>query len=486
MKSKYYVKPVSLGTEQYFGVKKPRIPYELPYLGTLKTKATDEIESSNWMLGCETLDRDYADYHQYKEYICPLGIKILRFQGGWAKTEKEQGVYDWKWMDDIVDDACSRGLKPWIQTGYGNPIYPGAGGENLGAGMPLSETGIAAYERWVVKMVTRYEDKVYDWEVWNEPNFGDNKVNTPEITADFNLRTAKLIKSIQPEARISALALGHIDVEYVERFFKYLSDRDGCGLFHDVTYHDYCYNPDANKLNVYKVRQIVEKYAPGLVMRQGENGAPSVRGAGGALANHDWTEFSQAKWDTRRMLENLGNDIECNVFCIAEMQYTGNGPITTKNTKGLLETNPDNTVVRPKVAYYAVQHVTSIFDDTMERIKGAIYSHNIDGEENDEYWISTDESIAVYGYQKKGTNKRLYSIWQEDAVPGNDSNLVYRDLVFRNSRFEHPVFVDIVTGNVYDIPKAQWEKDGKMDRFTNIPLFDSPIVITDISLITIE
>lgn len=251
-------------------------------LGVIAPRSAGEIEDSNWLLGCETLDRDYADYDQYKEYLCPLGIKYLRFQGGWAKTEKQPGVYDWGWLDHIIEDAVGRGLKPWLQTGYGNPVYPGAGGENLGAGMPLSPEGLAAYERWVSAMVTRYAEKVWDWEVWNEPNFGDNKVNTPEIAADFNIRTARIIQKIQPDARISALALGHINIDYVERFFRYLREQDACGLFHNVTYHDYVYNPDANKLAVSQLRQIVEKYAPGLILRQGENGAPSERSAGGS------------------------------------------------------------------------------------------------------------------------------------------------------------------------------------------------------------
>ena len=271
-----------------------KIVFPLKRLGAVAPRNAAEIEDSNWFLGCETLDRDYADFNQYKEYLCPLGIKYLRFQGGWAKTEKEQGVYDWRWLDHIIEESVGRGLKPWLQTGYGNPVYPGAGGENLGAGMPLSETGLAAYERWVGKMAARYADKVFDWEVWNEPNFGDNKVNTPEITADFNIRTARIIKEIQPGARISALALGHIDIDYVERFFRYLHGHDACGLFHNVTYHDYSYNPDGNKLAVYKMRQIVEKYAPGLILRQGENGAPSEGNAGGALADYNWSELSQA------------------------------------------------------------------------------------------------------------------------------------------------------------------------------------------------
>ena len=251
-------------------------------------------------MGSEMCIRD-----RYKEYLCPLGIKRLRFQGGWAKTEKVRGCYSWEWMDHIVEDAVNRGLMPWIQTGYGNGIYPGAGGENLGAGMPLSTEGMAAYERWVAAMVARYVDKVQDWEVWNEPNFADNPVNTPEIAADFNLRTARIIKSIQPKARISALALGHINLEYVERFFKYLHDNNGQGLFHNVTYHDYVYNPDSNKLAVYKMRQIIEKYMPGLILRQGENGAPSEPNAGGALAGYNWSELSQAKWMVRLSLIHI-------------------------------------------------------------------------------------------------------------------------------------------------------------------------------------
>lgn len=475
----YYENPVKSGSADGIGIKKPQIQIDLPYLGTLRNKTAAEIQSSNWLLGCETLDRDYADYDQYKEYLEPLGIKLLRFQGGWAKTEKIPGSYSWGWLDHIVDDALGRGLKPWIQTGYGNPAYPGAGGENLGAGMPLSEEGLAAYEKWVAAMVSRYVDKVQDWEVWNEPNFGDNVVNTPEIAAQFNLRTARIIKEIQPQARISALALGHINLDYVERFFRYLSDHNGCGLFHDVTYHDYVYNPDANKLAVYKMRQIVEKYAPGLILRQGENGAPSQRGAGGALAGYDWSELSQAKWDVRRMLENLGSDIQCSVFSIVEMQYTGNGPITRKNSKGLLESMPDNTVVRPKLAYFAVRNVVSVFDDTLRRLKGVTYTHNIEGAASNEYWFNSDRSISVFGYENKETSKRVYTIWKDDEIPGEEEKPTVQDFAFSDSCFEHPVIVDIITGNVYDIPAGQWRREGRVDRFENLPVYDAPILIAD-------
>ena len=65
----------------------------LKQIGTIKPRSAKEISGSNWTLGCETLDRDFADYQQYKEYIVPLGIKTIRLQGGWAKTEKVKGTF---------------------------------------------------------------------------------------------------------------------------------------------------------------------------------------------------------------------------------------------------------------------------------------------------------------------------------------------------------------------------------------------------------
>lgn len=477
----YYRNPISSDGREIFVQKKPEPAYSLPYIGSL---APGRIgRDSNWLLGCETLDRDYADYDQYKEYLCPLGITYLRLQGGWAKTERVRGSYDWGWLDRIVDDAVARGLRPWLQTGYGNPLYPGAGGENLGAGMPLSEEGRSAYERWVAAMVSRYSEKVCDWEIWNEPNFGDNRTNTPEIAADFNIRTARIIKEIQPEAKISALALGHIDVDYVERFFRCIAQENACGLFHNVTYHDYVYNPDSNKLAVYRTRQIVEKYAPGLILRQGENGAPSEPNAGGAMADYAWSEVSQAKWDLRRMLENLGNDIECSVFSIAEMQYSGNGPIQKKNSKGLLQTTAGNEVIRPKIAYFAVQHAAAVFDRTLTRIRNVRHRFRIDGTESDAYWISTDRSVSVYGYENRQTGRRLYTIWKDDAIPGDDCTLTPLDFSFVDGNFKEPVLVDMMTGCVYEIPEEQWRREGRTDHFFRIPVYDSPVLLADRSLI---
>lgn len=209
-------------------------------------------------------------------------------QAGWAKTEKVKGEYDWSWLDKITNDAAARGFEPWLETAYGNPVYEGGGGIDLSAGIPWSDEALRGWDKWVEALATRYKGKVKDWEVWNEPNFGDNETNQPEKVAELNIRTAEIIKRIQPEARISGLAMGHIDLKYADTFFKVIHEKGKMNLFDNMTYHDYVYNPDSNYGHVEALRKILDRYAPQVKLRQGENGCPSFSGGGrGALGDYD-------------------------------------------------------------------------------------------------------------------------------------------------------------------------------------------------------
>ena len=54
-------------------------------------------------LGMECLDRDLWEWKPAFSLIKNLGAKIVRLQSGWQKTEKEEGKYDFLWLDEIVD-----------------------------------------------------------------------------------------------------------------------------------------------------------------------------------------------------------------------------------------------------------------------------------------------------------------------------------------------------------------------------------------------
>ncbi len=196
-----------------------------------------------------------------------------------------------------------------------------------------------------------------------------------------------------------------------------------------------------------------------------------------------------AKWDTRRMLGDLGHDIETSVFGIIEMAYT-NGPINRLNYKGIIKSDSTKRAIRPKIAYYAIQNVTSIFDQSLQRIRNVAFSHNKAQIPTDKthivYTKSTDRSLAVYAYQHKDTKKQLYTIWADDHIPIESTSTRNLTFTFANGTMDQPVYVDIITGGVYEIPAGQWTKAGDQYTFTNIPIYDAPILIADKSLVTFQ
>ena len=95
----------------------------LPQVGSLDVSNPDNANRTRWSIGCETLDRDYATFANYKHLLGPLGVGWARLQSGWAKCEKQKGVYDFTWLDEHVNGVIEQGMKPWLSLSYGNPIY---------------------------------------------------------------------------------------------------------------------------------------------------------------------------------------------------------------------------------------------------------------------------------------------------------------------------------------------------------------------------
>ena len=60
----------------------------LPQIGEIKTIQSDGSGNSYWSVGCETLDRDFAEFKKYKHLFHDLGVGYARVQSGWEKTEK--------------------------------------------------------------------------------------------------------------------------------------------------------------------------------------------------------------------------------------------------------------------------------------------------------------------------------------------------------------------------------------------------------------
>ena len=431
-------------------------------LGTIQPRSVGEIDAGqNWTLGCETLCRDYIYWDTYKDYVAPLGIKTIRLQGGWAKTEKVQGVYDFAWLDYVIDDALAKGLEIWLETDYGNPIYEGAGTADLGAGFPTSEVGLAAWDRWVEALATRYKDRASKWAMWNEPDIGVKK--TPEMIANFNIRTAEIIKRIIPDARIGALSLARIDPTYLDACLKVIADQGKLNLFEWVIYHGYTKNPDDAYKNVEAMKEVVGKYEPQLKMWQGENGCPSERATKFALSGHDWSELTQAKWNTRRMLGDLGHDCISSVFTICDFDHAGR----EINRKGLLKINDKRNLAKVKMAYYAVQNVVAVFDNNLVRQQDYACT------------IECEQPITWFAYRHEKADADLLVFWNGTTFPLDTNDTLPATIRVEGGKFADPVWADVITGRIHEIPEDCKSLAAGTMVLKNIPTYDGPVIITD-------
>lgn len=438
-------------------------------LGLLKQKTLSETQNE-LAIGCETLDRDFADYHAYKEYLEPLGMRYLRLQAGWAKTEVVKGVYDWAWLDSIIDDAVSRGLEPWVEFSYGNPIYEGGGTVFLVKKWPVSEEGVTAWCNWVGAMVTRYKGKVHQWEFWNEP---DDKEGDDSLI-DLAIKTARIVKEVDPESKIAAFGLrgfGEQAQDKVRLLSNALKDNEK-NLFDWISYHGYYFRPEDSYLKCGAAYiKFLRELGWDIPIWQGEMGAPSTGFKGGGLSTYPWSEVSQAKFGIRKMLFDHSYGVRTSLFGIADMNYKGDA-INIKNCKGLLETNDKNDVVRPKLSYGTVRNMVSVWDNLDEICDSTAISME-----------SGDKVIAKFLYKDTETGLSSAVIWDYTKAPVDDCTCEYKTVEISGFAGRSPVCIDLLTGRVTQIPFKR--KNGKT-VFERFPLYDSPVVLCDRSLIELQ
>lgn len=434
----------------------------LKQIGWLATRHARDIKSSPWSVGCETLDRDFAKFSVYKDYVGELGVKHARLQSGWAKCEKEKGMYNFAWLDSCVFGLHEQGVKPWICLCYGNSLY--GSGINLGTGVaPLSnsETAMTAWLKYVETTVIRYKNVVNEWEIWNEP-YGQEKEYTPLL-----IRTAELIKKVQSDAVILGEILTNPEAKGSKIMLDALKDAGKLSLVDFWAYHPYTMNPDNCYSQVSRLKFFLESYNPEYKIYQGENGTLSDFGLWGALSNYPWTEYSQAKWKLRRMAGDRLRNIPSSVFTIIDVRTA-----QRLASYGLIRSNLMLEFIYKKPSYYAVQNMAGFFDDSVIPV-GEI-----------EYTLNSPRKITIAGFKKEDTPVIL--VWFSDKVPGDD--LIWNDvnITIKGVAFNDPVYVEMITGKVYDLDRPVLKNKKQDSFFKKLPVWDCPVMIAERSCVNMK
>jgi hypothetical protein len=435
---------------------------ELKPIGRIAVRHARDIASSPWSVGCETLDRDQAKFSVYKDYVGELGVKRGRLQSGWAKCEKQRGVYNFAWLDECVYGLHEQGVKPWMCLCYGNPIYGSS--IHLGAGVAAlshSPEAMAGWLKYVEATVNRYKHVIDEWEIWNEP-YGQEVDYAPLLIA-----TAELVKRVQP----GAIILGEIGWWPKDKgrrpMLEALKAAGKLDLVDLWAYHPYANNPDSVYDNVEDLRKFLVSYNPKYKLFQGEVGCPSILEWTHALAFYPWTEYSQAKWDLRRMAGDRVRGIPSSIFTIIDLRYTD-----MLQSFGLIRSNLLLQFIYKRPAYYAVQHMAGFFDDAVKPV-GEL-----------EYESSASRPMTVAGFEKNGT--RVALVWYKDQVPSDELKWDLVDLKIKRATFKDPVYVELITGKVYALDKAHWSASADGVSLKQLPVWDSPMMIAERSQVPLR
>ena len=148
------------------------------------------------------------------------------------------------------------------------------------------------------------------------------------------------------------------------------------------------------------------------------------------------------------------------------MNYVASDEIKKKNCKGLLATDGENRVIRPKLAYDAVRNLVSVYDN----LDAALDSSAV-----------TVDGAMAYLFEDAETRLQSAVLWLGGAVPDDGRDKAAVPVRIRDFRCRRPVCIDLLDGRITPI---RMERKGTEACFSEVPVYDSPIVICDDKLIS--
>ena len=440
----------------------------LPQVGRIAPRHADGKTNLRWSVGCETLDRDYATFEAYKDFLGPLGVGWARLQSGWAKCEKQKGVYDFTWLDEHVNGCLAQGVKPWLSLSYGNPIYS-KDGVTLNSSIWTDEVTMEAWCNYVRAIVRHYGDKVQRYEVWNEPD--GKKANTPPVVAELLIRTGEIIRKENPKAEILAFGLCKNEMcDYIAQVLDILKKRKKLDVFDRVSFHVYFENPDNASERIIALRKVVKSYDERLDIFQGESGCPSTIEYGHALKYKQWSEFSQVKWDLRRFANDFTHNVPSSIFTLVDLQYPN-----MLQSFGLVRMNLLHQPMYKRPSYYGIQHFVSVLGDDMHAVELKCEARG-------------DREVKCVGIANKDNEVVGAMLWYSDLTPSDQLDKDNVSMTIYDFDVENLVYVEPITGYVHDLRPVvtRGGKEGGNVRFSGLPMWDSPIFVIKKSVLKLK
>lgn len=464
----------------------------LKKIGSVRAYAATEITRSYLGIGFEKLDRAVFDPEKAYGPLAALGVKKVRLQSGWQRTERVKGIYDFAWLDSIVDQLILRGMEPWMCLCYGNDLYTESAREVFGAvGCPpiKTEEERAAWRAYVTALTAHFQGRVHWYEIWNEPDgpwCWKSGVNGTEY-GEFVKETAGAVRAGDGGAEVMANFCGLRGWS-----MKWLCDvlETGAGQTIDaLSYHAYTVDETTVPFSIRGVRALLAQYGlPNLPLIQGETGCPSRDDGFGALHFCAWTEKKQAKVLLRSTFLHLGEGVLfTSYFSTMDMIEALNGTNSDKKTYldygyfGVLSADFDENGVatgeyRPKPSYHALQTAAAFLREEPERCQLPVMFGGFENAVSPRLDRACDpvERQLSFGF-KRPNGSAAFVYYHPSEVLTTDYDSVTQLTTSLPGEIR---VVDLMDGSIYLPDPKTIREQGRVRILECLPLRDYPLAVT--------
>ena len=466
--------------------------------GKLPQKTSLDIPFSKIGIGFEKLDRAVFDPEKAYDKVSHIGIKKIRLQSGWQRTEQEKGVYDFSWLDDIVDNLIRRGMEPWLCLCYGNKLYTPLAEVVFGAvGCPpvCTEEEMNAWLRYVEATAAHFRGRISFYEIWNEPDCpyswkhfdGEEKqlLRDAHEYGLFSEATSRAVKSINPQARVS-INIAHIDdLAFLNTA---LAAGDLPHAIDAVTYHNYSTNDQRRVEFIQAIRRLIDTYNPALALVQGESGAQSRSDGHGAMHHFAWNPEKQTKMLLRTLLQDLWCDVEfTSYFSTMDMIEALHGRVDNKASYldfgyfGVLSATFDEDGIATgnyteKPSYYALSALCALFEGDIKPATSLAYSREVLPSRRMAGKDCNDETIRILPFTLADGRSAL-TYWNATPI----LTTTYEGTITLSARISDPTSIELIDlrdGTTYQLPEKMIEDRGcGYFRLINLPITDCPLAL---------
>lgn len=233
-------------------------------------------------VGAAQIWMDAADAERELDAVAQTGATWLRVHLDWNAIEPTKGEFDWDYADRWIDGARNRGLKV-LGLIVNTPQW--ARPPDTYFSHPATDAG--EYARFVTAVVKRYQARISDWEIWNEPNL-------PLFFGHVDLRPLRYvrllsaaypaIKLVQPHATVVAAGLSPaVGVDAPPNFLNDMYIAGAKGFFDAIAMHPYVFpggiaaDPNNGWTDINRVHDVMTEHGDGdKLIWMTELGAPTA------------------------------------------------------------------------------------------------------------------------------------------------------------------------------------------------------------------